>query len=73
MRIESLGGGMEDGTWNKAYCFVFITCTMGSVGWFGQGHNSQGTLCPRDAPSKNFFPRVAKSKGKSITDFSLGG
>jgi hypothetical protein len=23
---------MEDGTWNKAYCFVFITCTMGSVG-----------------------------------------
>ncbi len=25
-------GGMEDGTWNKAYCFVFITCTMGSVG-----------------------------------------
>jgi len=32
MRIESLGGEMEDGTWNKAYCFVFITCTMGSVG-----------------------------------------
>jgi hypothetical protein len=24
-------GGMEDGTWNKAYCFVFITCTMGSA------------------------------------------
>jgi hypothetical protein len=23
---------MEDGTWNKAYCFVNITCTMGSVG-----------------------------------------
>ena len=25
-------GGMEDGTWNKALCFVYITCTMGSVG-----------------------------------------
>jgi hypothetical protein len=25
---------MEDGTWNKAYCFVFITCTMGSVGGY---------------------------------------
>jgi hypothetical protein len=24
------------------------------MGWFGQGHNSQGTLCPRDATSKNF-------------------
>jgi hypothetical protein len=24
-------GGMEDGTWNKAYCFVYITCTLGSV------------------------------------------
>jgi hypothetical protein len=23
---------MDDGTWSKAYCFVFITCTMGSVG-----------------------------------------
>ncbi len=22
--------------------------------WFGQGQNSQGTLCPRDATSKNF-------------------
>ena len=25
-------GGMEDGTWNKALCFVYITCTIGSVG-----------------------------------------
>ena len=24
------------------------------MGWFGQGQNSQGTLCPRDATSKNF-------------------
>jgi hypothetical protein len=24
------------------------------MGWFGQGHNSQGTLCPRGATSKNF-------------------
>jgi len=24
------------------------------MGWFGQGHNSQETLCPRDATSKNF-------------------
>jgi hypothetical protein len=24
------------------------------MGWFGQGHNSQGTFCPRDATSKNF-------------------
>jgi amino acid transporter len=22
-------GVMEDDTWNKAYCFVYITCTMG--------------------------------------------
>jgi len=25
------------------------------MGWFGQGHNRQGTLCPRDATSKNFL------------------
>ena len=24
------------------------------MGWFGQGHNSQGTFCPRDATSKIF-------------------
>ncbi len=24
------------------------------MGWFGQGQNSQGTLCPRNATSKNF-------------------
>ncbi len=24
------------------------------MGWFGQGQNSQGTLCPREATSKNF-------------------
>jgi hypothetical protein len=30
---------MEDGTWNKAYCFVYITCTMGSVG--GRGDSLQ--------------------------------
>jgi hypothetical protein len=24
------------------------------MGWLGQGHNRQGTLCPRDAASKNF-------------------
>jgi hypothetical protein len=24
------------------------------MGWFGKGQNSQGTLCPRDATSKNF-------------------
>ncbi len=24
------------------------------TGWFGQGQNSQGTLCPREATSKNF-------------------
>ncbi len=24
------------------------------MGWFGQGQNSQGTLCSRDATSKNF-------------------
>ena len=30
MSIESLGG-MEDGTWNKALCFVCITCTMGQL------------------------------------------
>ena len=32
---------MEDGTWNKAYCFVFITCTMGSVGGYRGGVNRQ--------------------------------
>ncbi len=24
------------------------------MGWFGQGHNIQGTLCPRGTTSKNF-------------------
>jgi hypothetical protein len=32
MRIESLGGGMEDGTWNKAYCFVYIILPIESRG-----------------------------------------
>jgi hypothetical protein len=42
-----------------------VGCTLGPhielqsnlnlrMGWFGQGQNSQGTLCPRDATSKNF-------------------
>jgi hypothetical protein len=31
MRIESLGGNVYDGTWNKALCFVCITCTMGQL------------------------------------------
>jgi hypothetical protein len=32
---------MEDGTWNKAYCFVCITCTMGSVGeYFGDSQQA---------------------------------
>jgi hypothetical protein len=32
---------MEDGTWNKAYCIVYITCTMGSVGeYFGDSQQA---------------------------------
>ena len=42
-----------------------VGCTLGphielqsnlnlGMGWFGQGQNTQGTLCPRDAKSKNF-------------------
>ena len=41
MRIESLLWGIEVGTWNKAYCFVYITCTMGSVGeYFGDSQQA---------------------------------
>ncbi len=37
---------MEDGTWNKAYCFVFITCTMGSVGEYkGVVNRQTGDPC----------------------------
>jgi hypothetical protein len=31
------------------------------MGWFGQGPISQGTLCPRDATSKNFRSRTHRS------------
>jgi hypothetical protein len=37
---------MEDGTWNKAYCFVYITCTMGSVGgYLGIVNRQTGDPC----------------------------
>jgi hypothetical protein len=31
------------------------------MGWFGQGQISQGTLCPRDATSKNFWSGTHRS------------
>ena len=44
---------MEDGTWNKAYCFVFITCTMGSVGGYRGGVNRQtGDPCLQGGESE---------------------
>ena len=36
------------------------------MGWFSQGHNRQGTLCPRDATSKN-FPVGDTSVGDGLT------
>ncbi len=37
---------MEDGTWNKAYCFVFIACTMCSVGGYrGEVNRQTGDPC----------------------------
>ncbi len=31
------------------------------MGWFGQGQNSQGTLSPRDATSKNYRSGIHRS------------
>jgi hypothetical protein len=31
MCIKTAWGGMEDGTWNKALCFVCITSPMGQL------------------------------------------
>jgi hypothetical protein len=42
------------------------------MGWFGQGQNSQGTLCPRDATSKNFQSGTHRSgTDKHCTVFEL--
>ena len=42
------------GTVLEVWCpFAQSNLNLG-MGWFGQGQNNQGTLCPRDATSKNF-------------------
>jgi hypothetical protein len=47
-------GGMEDGTWSKAYCFVFITCTMGSVGVYrGVVNRQTGDPCLQGSEEMN--------------------
>jgi hypothetical protein len=41
----------ERGSWKSG---VASLNQIKGMGWFGQGQNSQGTLCSRDATSKNF-------------------
>ncbi len=39
------------GSWKSG---VALLNQIKGMGWFGQGQISQGTLCPKDATSKNF-------------------
>ena len=50
-RTPPLRSAKERGSWKSG---VASLNQIKGMGWFGQGQNSQGTLCPRDATSKNF-------------------
>ncbi len=50
-RTPPLRSAKPRGSWKSG--FASLNQIKG-MGWFGQGQISQGTLCPRDATSKNF-------------------
>jgi hypothetical protein len=50
-RTPPLRSAKARGSWKSG---VASLNQIKGMGWFGQGQISQGTLCPRDATSKNF-------------------
>ncbi len=50
-RTPPLRSAKARGSWKSG---VASLNQIKEMGWFGQGQISQGTLCPRDATSKNF-------------------
>ncbi len=50
-RTPPLRSAKAHGSWKSG---VASLNQIKGMGWFGQGQNSQGTLCPRVATSKNF-------------------
>jgi hypothetical protein len=63
---------MEDGTWNKAYCFVFITCTMGSVGGYRRVVNRQtGDPCLQGGGKCGWKPCRPGRRGGGDSGISL--
>jgi hypothetical protein len=50
-RTPPLLSAKARGSWKSGVASVN---PIKGMGWFGQGQNSQGTLCSRDATSKNF-------------------
>ncbi len=50
-RTPPLLSAKARGSWKSG---VALLNQIKGMGWFGQGQNSQVTLCPRDATSKNF-------------------
>ncbi len=50
-RTPPLRSAKARGSWKSG---VASLNHIKGMGWFGQGQNSQGTLCPRVATSKNF-------------------
>jgi hypothetical protein len=50
-RTPLLRSAKAHGSWESG---VASLNQIKGMGWFGQGQISQGTLCPRDAKSKNF-------------------
>ncbi len=57
-RTPPLRSAKARGSWKSG---VASLNQIKGMGWFGQGQNSQGTLCPRDATSKNFRSRTHRS------------
>ncbi len=63
---------MEDGTWNKAYCFVFITCTMGSVGGYrGVVNRQTGDPCLQGGESAGGNHAGQADEGEGDSGISL--
>jgi hypothetical protein len=68
-RTPSLRSAKARGSWKSG---VASLNQIKGMGWFGQGQISQGTLCPRDATSKNFLVGDT-SVGDGLTLHPLGG
>ena len=63
---------MEDGTWNKAYCFVFITCTMGSVGGYrGVVNRQTGDPCLQGGKVRGETMPARQTRGGGDSGISL--